>query len=99
MDAGRRGDLLSFFDANDAGWRRGAEEDHADNLTSMQVYDYGNLSTPARTYTNTYLTASNYTSRYIYNRLVKLANVQSAPDTRAGAARQHQGRGKAAQHI
>ena len=39
------------------------------NLTWSQVYDYGNLSTPARTYNNYYLTGSNYTSRNIYNRL------------------------------
>ena len=40
------------------------------NLTQMQVYDYGNLTGAARTYTNTYLTDTNYTSRYIFNRLV-----------------------------
>ncbi|HXI43118.1 MAG TPA: RHS repeat-associated core domain-containing protein, partial [Bryobacteraceae bacterium] len=39
------------------------------NVTTTNIYDYGNLSTPARTYTNTYLTSSNYTSRYIFNRL------------------------------
>ena len=40
------------------------------NLTQAQVFDYGNLLTPARTYNNTYLTDTNYTSQYIYNRLV-----------------------------
>jgi hypothetical protein len=40
------------------------------NVTSMQIYDWGNLSTPARAYTNTYLTDPNYTSRYIHNRLL-----------------------------
>ena len=39
------------------------------NLTQSQAFDYGNLSTPARTYNYSYLTGSNYTSRYIYNRL------------------------------
>ena len=43
--------------------------DQYGNLTQMRVYNFGNLSTPARTYTNTYLTDSNYTSRYILNRL------------------------------
>jgi YD repeat-containing protein len=40
------------------------------NLTSLQLFDFGNLSTPVRTYTNTYLSDPNYTSRYIRNRLV-----------------------------
>jgi hypothetical protein len=39
------------------------------NVLSTNIYDYGNLTTPARTYTNTYLNNSNYTSRYIFNRL------------------------------
>ena len=40
------------------------------NVTQQQVYDYGNLSTPARTYNLTYVTDGNYTSRYIRNRLL-----------------------------
>jgi len=43
--------------------------DQYGNLTQMQLYNFGNLSTPARSYTNTYLTDPNYTSRYIRNRL------------------------------
>ena len=43
--------------------------DQYGNLLTMQAYDFGNLSTPARTYTNTYLTDSNFTSRHIVNRL------------------------------
>jgi len=43
--------------------------DQYGNLTTMQLYNFGNLSTPARTYANTYLTDPNYTSRYIRNRL------------------------------
>jgi len=39
------------------------------NVTQTKIYNYGNLTTPARTYTNTYLTGANYTSRYIFNRL------------------------------
>ncbi len=45
--------------------------DQHGNLTDMLVYDFGNFSTPARTYHNTYLTDSNYTSRYIFNRLTQ----------------------------
>ncbi len=44
--------------------------DQYSNLTQMQVYNYGNLSTPARTYTNTYQNTSAYTSLYILNRLL-----------------------------
>ncbi|HVV74310.1 MAG TPA: hypothetical protein VHI52_22945, partial [Verrucomicrobiae bacterium] len=40
------------------------------NLTQVQQFDYGNLTTPARIYNSTYLTDPNYTSRYIHNRLV-----------------------------
>jgi YD repeat-containing protein len=40
------------------------------NVTQTRLYNYGNLTTPARTYTNTYLTNANYTSRYIRNRLL-----------------------------
>ena len=43
--------------------------DQYGNMLTMQVYDFGNLNTPARTYTNTYLSDSNYTSRHIVNRL------------------------------
>jgi hypothetical protein len=38
------------------------------NLTQSQAYDYGS-SSPTRTYNFYYLTGSNYTSRYIFNRL------------------------------
>ena len=40
------------------------------NVTQSLLYNYGNLTTPARTYTNTYLNTSNYTSRNIRNRLL-----------------------------
>src|SRR5262249_40607563 len=39
------------------------------NVTLTKIYDYGNLSTPARTYDSVYLSYANYTSRYIRNRL------------------------------
>ncbi|MEK7407925.1 MAG: hypothetical protein AAB225_22875, partial [Acidobacteriota bacterium] len=39
------------------------------NVTQSKIYDYGS-PVPTRTYTNTYLTGSNYTSRHIWNRLV-----------------------------
>ena len=54
--------------------------DQYGNLTQQQIYNFGNLSTPARTYTNTYLDdsdcggshpcGSNYVARYIFNRLI-----------------------------
>jgi len=40
------------------------------NLTQYKIYNYGNLTTPARTYTNTYLTGAAYTARNIWDRLV-----------------------------
>jgi len=40
------------------------------NVLETKIYDYNSLVTPARTYTNTYLTNTNYTSRHIWNRLV-----------------------------
>jgi len=39
------------------------------NLTQSQVFDYGNLSTPARTYNYAYLTGSNYAAQFLFNRL------------------------------
>ena len=50
------------------------------NVLLTQVYDYGNLATPARTYYNVYLTDANYTSRYIFNRLLT-ATVTSGGQT------------------
>ena len=43
--------------------------DNYGNLTQQQVYDYG-ASAPTRTYNLTYVSDSNYTSRYIRNRLL-----------------------------
>jgi hypothetical protein len=43
--------------------------DQYGNVTQTKIYNYGNLTTPARTFNNTYLNTSNYTSRYILNRL------------------------------
>jgi YD repeat-containing protein len=40
------------------------------NVTQTKLYEWNSLTTPARTYTNTYSTDSNYTSRYIRNRLL-----------------------------
>ena len=48
------------------------------NLTQQKVYDYGNLTTPARTYNLTYLADGNYTSRYIRNRLAGASVTTSA---------------------
>jgi hypothetical protein len=47
------------------------------NITQSKIYNYGNLTTPARTYNFTYLTDGNYISRYIRNRLT-LATVTPA---------------------
>jgi hypothetical protein len=48
--------------------------DRNGNTVVIKQYNYGTGSapeaTPSRTYVNTYLTGTNYTSRYIYNRLV-----------------------------
>ncbi len=44
--------------------------DQYGNATGAVVYPYNNTSTPLRTYANTYLSASAYTSNYIFNRLV-----------------------------
>jgi hypothetical protein len=43
--------------------------DHYGNLLMMQGYNFGNgaVGSLARTYTNTYLGGTNYTSRYIFN--------------------------------
>ncbi len=40
------------------------------NTTQVDLYDYGNLVTPARSYVNTYKSDGAYLSRYIRNRLV-----------------------------
>jgi hypothetical protein len=39
------------------------------NITDSAVYDYGNLSTPVKTYHYTYLTGANYAMRHIMNRV------------------------------
>jgi YD repeat-containing protein len=39
------------------------------NIQVSYVYDYNNLNSPARTYSYSYITDPNYTSRYIRNRL------------------------------
>ena len=44
-------------------------KDQYGNVTQMQIFDYNFASTPMRTYTNTYLNSSSYTSLYILNRL------------------------------
>jgi S-adenosylmethionine hydrolase len=39
------------------------------NVTQVQNFDFGNLSTPIRTYNYTYLNSGSYPSLCIYNRL------------------------------
>ncbi len=61
------------------------------NVTPTAIYDFGNLTTAARTYNNTFVTASNYTSRYIFNRLISSAvsgssNVTLVTNTYDGTA-------------
>lgn len=43
--------------------------DNYGNVTQSEIYNYDNLTTPVVTYTSTYLTGAQYTSRYIFNRL------------------------------
>jgi hypothetical protein len=43
------------------------------NVTQSKLYDYGNLTTPIRTFNGTYLATSQYTSRHIWNRLLTSA--------------------------
>jgi len=40
------------------------------NVLTSNIYDYPSLTTPARTYTNTYITDSHWTSYYINNRVL-----------------------------
>ncbi len=64
--------VLTTIDPGTAFVKQSKREQTVDtrgNVTQSKVYDYGNLTTPARTYNSTYLSNSNYTSRYIYNRL------------------------------
>jgi hypothetical protein len=69
-------------------------QDGYGNVSTSSVYDYGNSNTPARSYSNTYLykNNSNYSSRYIYNRLLSATltsvtpNVVLAQNTYDGAA-------------
>lgn len=41
------------------------------NVTQVFQFDFSSLTTPARVYTYTYLNNSNYTSRYIFNRVTQ----------------------------
>ena len=43
------------------------------NVTQTNIFNYGNLTTAARTYNYTYVTGANYTSRYIFNRSLSSA--------------------------
>ena len=51
------------------------------NVTQVNTFNYGNLSTPARTNNYTYLNSSAYTSRYIFNRL-STASVTDGTNTK-----------------
>ncbi len=67
------GTVLATHDRNNPTQKQSKTEQALDthgNVLWTKVYDFGNLATPARTYTNTYLSDANYTSRYIFNRVV-----------------------------
>jgi hypothetical protein len=52
------------------------------NVTETKLFDYGSLATPARTYSYSYLDNSNYTPRYIRNRLISASvSTGGAPTT------------------
>ncbi|MGI8741138.1 MAG: hypothetical protein ACR2NN_00940 [Bryobacteraceae bacterium] len=52
--------------------------DNYGNVTQTQLYDWGNLATAVRTYTNLYSASyTNYTPLYIFNRLIQ-SQVQAA---------------------
>jgi RHS repeat-associated protein len=55
--------------------------DQYGNVTQTKLYAYNNLVTPAKTYTNTYLSDPNYTSLYIYNRLVSSTVTDASGNT------------------
>ncbi len=63
-------------------------QDSYGNLLTSSVYDYNSLTTPARSYANTYLyqNNTNYSSRYIFNRLLTstLASVTLASNVYDG---------------
>jgi RHS repeat-associated protein len=78
------GSVVTVLDARQTYWvqkKTTQVQDAHGNVTQMQMYDFGNLTTPARTYTNTYLTDPNYTSRYIFNRLVSSVVTNGAVST------------------
>jgi len=57
-------------------------QDSYGNVLTTNIYDYGNLNTPARTYANAYLyqNNTNYSSRYIYNRLLTSTLTSASPN-------------------
>lgn len=65
--------VLTTLDPNTAYAKQKKTEQVLDgygNVTQTRIYDWGNLTTPARTYNQTYLSDPGYISRYIYNRLL-----------------------------
>jgi RHS repeat-associated protein len=64
--------VLSTLDEGQSYQKQSKTEQTLDthgNVTETKLYDYGNLTTPARTYTNTYIGGTEYASKYIFNRL------------------------------
>jgi hypothetical protein len=57
-------------------------QDSYGNVLTTNIYDYGNLNTPARTYANAYLyqNNTNYSSRNIYNRLLTSTLTSASPN-------------------
>ena len=58
---------LNYNTSSEAATKTVQTLDTHGNLTQSQAFDYGNLSTPARTYNYFYLTG--YASQFIFNRL------------------------------
>lgn len=53
------------------------------NVTQAQQYNYSGMSPSVRTTTTTYLNASNYTSRYIFNRVASSSETDGTYNTSA----------------
>jgi len=73
------GTVLTTLDPTSANMQSQTTQilDTSGNVLTSNIYDYPSLTTPARTYTNTYITDSHWTAYYINNRLLT-STVQNA---------------------
>ncbi|MGE5648368.1 MAG: RHS repeat-associated core domain-containing protein [Acidobacteriota bacterium] len=80
QDASGRNYIASVITTLDSGLQSKTEQtvDAHGNVTQTKLYAYGNLTTPVRTYSNTYLASSDYTTRHIWNRVVSSAVTDGA---------------------